>query len=93
MIIRYTAKSKEEIESAFEWYNNQRKGLGYEFLDCLEASLHKIGKYPEMYEICYSNFRRCVVRKFPFSIFYTIEETEIAIHSVFDNRQDPQKRP
>ena len=93
MYIRYTEKSKKDVEIAFEWYSLQRKGLGYEFLDCVEESLKNIEKFPEMYEKCYSDFRRCVTRKFPFSIFYTIEESEIIIHSIFDNRQDPQKRP
>jgi putative addiction module component (TIGR02574 family) len=41
----------------------------------------------------YSDFRGCPIRHFPFSIFYTIENFEIIIHSVFDNRQDPDKRP
>ncbi|MCF8076990.1 MAG: addiction module protein [Desulfotignum sp.] len=41
----------------------------------------------------YSDFRGCPIRRFPFSIFYTIEDFEIIIHSVFDNRQDPDKRP
>ena len=48
---------------------------------------------PEMYKIRYSNFRGCPIRRFPFSIFYTIEDNEIVVHSVFDNRQDPRKRP
>jgi len=50
-------------------------------------------RFPEMYTISYSIFRRCVIRRFPFSIFYTIENEEIVIHSVFDNRQDTKKRP
>jgi hypothetical protein len=47
----------------------------------------------EMYRIHYLNFRGCLVRRFPFSVFYTVEENEIVVHSVFDNRQDPEKRP
>ncbi len=79
MNIRYTERSKNEVQTAFDWYNKQRKGLGYEFLDCVEASLNNIEKFPEMYEECHSNFRRCIVRKFPYEIFYTIEESEIGI--------------
>jgi len=48
---------------------------------------------PKMYRIFYSIFRGCVIRRFPFTIFYTIEDKEIVVHSVFDNRQDPKKRP
>ena len=85
--------SKDDVELAFAWYEKQRRGLGFEFLDCVEVSVNNILSFPEMYEKIYSDFRRCVVRRFPFSVFYTIEGDEIVIHAVFDNRQDPKKRP
>ena len=93
MRLQYTDRSKDDIDLAFRWYELQRRGLGFEFLDCIEISLNNIISFPEMYEISHSNFRRCVIRRFPFSIFYTIENDKIIIHSVFDNRQDPKKRP
>lgn len=93
MILRYTDRAKDDVELAFVWYEKQRRGLGFEFLDCVEISLKNILSFPEMHNILYSRFRRCVIRRFPFSIFYTIENDEIVIHSVFDNRQDPGKRP
>ncbi len=93
MILRYTDRSKDDVELAFGWYETQRRGLGFEFLDCVEMSLYDILRFPKMYITCYSKFRRCVIRRFPFSIFYTIEDKEIVIHSIFDNRQDPKKRP
>lgn len=93
MRLRYTERAKNDIESAFAWYERQRRGLGFDFLDCIEISVKSILENPEMYQIFYSNFRGCVIRRFPFSIFYTIEDKEIVVHSVFDNRQDPEKRP
>ena len=93
MKLRYTARAKDDVELSFAWYERQRRGLGFEFLDCVEASIQSILENPEMYRICYSCFRGCVVRRFPFSVFYTIEENEIVAHSIFDSRQDPEKRP
>ncbi|MDA3938442.1 MAG: type II toxin-antitoxin system RelE/ParE family toxin [Spirochaetia bacterium] len=93
MKLTYTARAKDDVEIAFRWYEMQRRGLGFEFLDCIEASLSSILRYPEMHEKIYSNFRRCVIRRFPFSIFYSVETNMLVIHSVFDNRQDPGKRP
>ncbi len=72
---------------------NIEKGLGFEFLESVESSINSILSFPEIYPKSYSNFRRCIIRRFPFSIFYTIEDKEIVIHSLFDNRQDPGKRP
>ena len=93
MRLRYTDRSKDDVELAFSWYERQRRGLGFEFLDCVEASLQNIIDGPEIYQMRYSNFRGCPIRRFPFSIFYKIEENEIVVHSVFDNRQDPNRGP
>lgn len=93
MKLLYTDRSKDDVELFFAWYERQRKGLDFEFLDCIEASLQNIMSNPEMYQIGYSSFRGCPIRRFPFSIFYSIEDNVIIVHSVFDNRQDPKKRP
>jgi toxin ParE1/3/4 len=93
MNLRYTGRSKDDLELTFMWYERQRRGLGFEFLDCVEAALQNIIDYPEIYQLRYSCFRGCPIRRFPFSIFYSIENSEIVVHAVFDNRQDPEKRP
>lgn len=93
MKLSYTERAKGEIESAFSWYERQRPGLGFEFLDCLEVAIRHIISFPESCQVVYSRFRRCVVRRFPFSIFFTIEAEEIVVHAVFDNHQNPQKLP
>jgi toxin ParE1/3/4 len=91
--LRYTERARADVELAFEWYEKQRRGLGFELLDCIEIATKQILVFPEAYQLSYKNFRRCVTRRFPFSLFYTIEEDVIVIHSVFDNRMDPGKRP
>jgi hypothetical protein len=40
-----------------------------------------------------SDFRRCLTRRFPFSLIYTIESHRIVIHAVFDNRRNPRRLP
>ena len=94
MRLRYTDRAKEDIEKAVLWYERQRKNLGFEFLDCIKQSEELIITNPELYAISHSSFRGCIVKRFPFSIYYTIESTnKIIVHSVFDNRQDPEKKP
>ncbi|MES9904381.1 MAG: type II toxin-antitoxin system RelE/ParE family toxin [Sedimenticola sp.] len=93
MKLRYTDRAKVDVELSFAWYERQRRGLGFEFLDCVEIAVKSIFENSEIYKINYSIFRSCVIRRFPFSVFYTIEDTKIVVHSVFDNRQDPKKRP
>ena len=93
MKLKYTDRSLEDIDNAVTWYEYQRKGLGFEFLDCIEVAIERILRFPELYEKQYKNFRRCVIGRFPFSVYYTIEDNILIIHSVFDNRQYPDKMP
>ena len=94
MKLRYTDRAKDDIEIATLWYEKQKTGLGFEFFDCIKESEELIKTQPKMYAVSYSFYRGCVVKRFPFSIYYTIEnKKEIVVHSIFDNRQNPDKKP
>ena len=93
MKIYYTIRAKRDVDLAYEWYESQHEGLGTKFLNSIETSLSKITSYPDMYPILFQVFHRCLIKTFPFSVFYTKEKNKIIIHAVFDNRLDPEKRP
>lgn len=93
MNLRYTDRAKDDVDVAFLWYERQKNGLGFDFLDCIENGIKSIIENPQIYQKHYLTFRRCIIRRFPFSIFYSIEANEIVVHSVFDNRRDPAKKP
>ena len=38
MKLRYTSRAKDELEIVLVWYERQRKGLGCEFLACVEVA-------------------------------------------------------
>jgi len=69
MNLRYTERAQEDLEVAVSWYEKQKHGLGLEFLDSVESSLKRIKSSPHMYEIIYASHRRCLIRRFPFSLF------------------------
>ncbi len=92
MRLLYTVRAKHDLDVAFTWYEEQRRGLGFEFLDCVEALIETILYMPSA-GFSYHQFKRALVRRFPFSVFYTIEDDQLIIHAVFDNRQDPDKLP
>ena len=94
MNLSYTDRAKDDIELAVLWYEKQRKGLGLEFFERIKEGEKLIKLQPKMYTVSYSIFRQCVLKRFPFSIYYTIENNEsVVVHSVFDNRQNPDKKP
>lgn len=93
MKVVYTERARKDLEIAFAWYEKQNPGLGLEFLDSVEFTIKSIEHRPHLYAINHSQFRRALLRRFPFAIFYTLEQHSIVIHAVFDCRQDPEKMP
>ncbi len=93
MKLKYTPRAENDLRLAISWYEEQRTGLGLEFMDCVEFAVKRILAFPESYEKPYKFFHRCVIRRFPFSIFYTIKDEIVIIHAIFDNRQDPINLP
>ncbi|MDY6782876.1 MAG: type II toxin-antitoxin system RelE/ParE family toxin [Cyanobacteriota bacterium] len=81
---------REELNSAYSWYESQAPGLGDEFLDCVEEGLGRIGQVPESYAIVYRDVRRAVIRRFPYAIYYRIVSSRVIITAIFHGRRDPQ---
>ena len=84
-------QTEQDLEGAYDWYESQSSGLGKEFLRNVEACLSLIKRNPEIHSIVYKNFRRALVRRFPFAIFYEQEKNELIIYAVFHCSQDPVK--
>jgi len=49
MRLRYTDRAKDDLDIAFQWYEGQRHGLGFDFLDCVEATIETILQMPKLY--------------------------------------------
>jgi plasmid stabilization system protein ParE len=79
------------MADAFAWYEQQDLGLGLEFLRCVEATVVSIQRHPLMYPVMFGDYRRALVRRFPYVIFYLIEPERIVVHAVFHCSQDPDK--
>ncbi len=44
MITRYTDRALTEIDLGILWYEEQKRGLGSDFLDCVEAAVKTFQK-------------------------------------------------
>jgi len=84
-------EATSDIESAYAWYEKRRVGLGEEFLGCVDAIIQGLGRTPEMYSKVYKEYRRALVRRFPYAIFYEYSDRIITIYAVFHTARDPDK--
>ena len=84
-------EAEQDAAQAYVWYEKQEPGLGEEFLRCVDACIHFIRRNPEIYGVVHENYRRAVVRRFPYVIFYEYSDNTIIVYSVFHCSQDPKK--
>lgn len=84
-------EAEQDISEAYAWYEDRRLGLGEEFLSCVDAWIQAICRMPEIYAVVYENYRRVLVRRFPYSIFYEYASNTVTVYCVFHNSRDPQK--
>ena len=88
LVIRPEAE-RDALE-AFRWYNDQVPGLGQEFLAEIDDALESIRVHPQANRKLYREYRRGLMRRFPFSIFYAIRDTRIVVVGIFHAARDPR---
>lgn len=81
---------RDAIE-ACAWYEGRETGLGEQFLSCLDDCLLLIRRNPDMYEVVYKTYRRAIMRRFPYAIFFRQANDTTTVYSIFHCSQHPRK--
>lgn len=68
-----------DIDKAVDYYNRISAGLGFEFTDTLDRYLKNIANLPTATSIRYDNVRVKPIDTFPFTIHYTISDSNLII--------------
>jgi len=84
-------EAEQDLAEACAWYESRRLGLGEEFLSCVEACVEAIRRTPEMHPVVDEDYRRGLVRRFPYAVFYECAEATVTIYGVFHTSRDPRK--
>ncbi|MDQ7782762.1 MAG: type II toxin-antitoxin system RelE/ParE family toxin [Desulfomonilaceae bacterium] len=81
--------AQAEFDEAFDWYERRKPGLGVDFVAHVQAVFDEIKTRPEMYATVFQDIRRATVRRFPYSVFYTVEPQRVVVLAVFHTKRDP----
>jgi plasmid stabilization system protein ParE len=86
---RLLTEAKAEFDAAVEWYEQQRPGLGADFLARVGAVLNRIASQPKIHAAVYGAVRKAVVTRFPYVVLYQEDVGEIVVIAVFHTARDP----
>ena len=87
VVFRRAAKS--EFEDAAVRYDEQRPGLGEEFIHEIEQALARAVLAPQRYPLVFGDIRRTVARRFPFSVYFRVRADALVVLAVFHGRRNP----
>ena len=78
-----------DIEAAFQWYESEEPGLGFEFVDELRHAYRRILNGPFKYQDLQFGIRRAITRRFPYAIYFSVEGEAIVVLAVLHTARDP----
>jgi hypothetical protein len=83
-----------DIQEAVDYYDFKQIGLGEYFFQALEDHIEVVRNNP-FFQIRYKDYYGLPIKKFPFIIFYFIQEEEKIVYvvSVFNTSLNPKKYP
>lgn len=78
-----------EYAEAVQYYTEQRVEVAQAFINAIEDTVYRIRESPASYAAIDEDVRRCMARKFPYGVLYTIEQDYILILAVMHCSREP----
>jgi len=89
MKIKILKSAREDLKEGFHFYELQQGGLGSYFLESLSSDIESLKLFAGIHSIHFKKYHRLFSKRFPFAVYYRIEEDEIRVYAVIDCRKDP----
>jgi plasmid stabilization system protein ParE len=89
MKLRILDAASQDLVDGYGFYERQQVGLGDYFLDALFADIDSLMLYAGIHAVFFGSFYRLLAKRFPFAVFYRIEEDEVRVYAVLDCRRNP----
>ncbi len=79
----------DDLIKDYDFYERSERGLGDYFLTNLYSDIESLMVFGGIHRKAYHEFHRAISKRFPFAIYYTVENEIIQIRSVVDCRRRP----
>jgi toxin ParE1/3/4 len=95
MAYRLTVSDRavREIGEAYEWYEEQLRGLGAEFIVALDAQFQLLTQTPLLFPEIRRGIRRTLLSHFPYGVFYAPKGDLVSVLAVVHTARNPRRWP
>ena len=88
--LRFLPEVEQDAIGGYVWYESKSPGLGEEFLRIFYACAGDIPKNPLLYPKVHGEFRRRLLRRFPYAIYFVIKDDQVIVFGLFHCARDPR---
>lgn len=91
MRIEILESARDDLALGRSFYDRRAPGLGNYFLDSLSSDIDSLLLFAGVHSIHFERYHRMLSKRFPFAVYYRVEQDVIRVHAVLDLRQDPRR--
>jgi len=77
------------VLDAARFYEKRNEGLGWRFLRAVGDAETRIARNPRTFPLLEGEFRRCIVRGFPYSLLFRFDDDGVLVVAVANQRRRP----
>jgi plasmid stabilization system protein ParE len=74
---------------AHDWYEGEVRGLGRRFRQSVDVLAERMSENPRQFPVVFRNVRRALFRRFPYSLFFVVEDETLLVIACFHASRDP----
>jgi hypothetical protein len=78
-----------EINEAVDYFEEVESGFGFDFATEVHFAIERIMAFPKAWPLLENDIHRCLVRRFPYGIVYSVEKEIIIIIAVMHLHRNP----
>lgn len=89
MNIKILNSANQDLIDGHWFYEKQVAGLGTYFLDSLFSDIDSLTISAGIHPIYFGKYHRILSKRFPFAIYYRVENKTVFVYAVLDCRRSP----
>ena len=90
MNIKLSPFAEQDLDESKEYYDQQKIGLGDEFISEIVEKFELIKQNPKQFPIQYKKMQKATLDRFSFGIFYIVKNLTIYVLGIFHSSRNPK---
>ena len=83
-------EAQDDLIDAYWFYEEQSDGVGKFFVESIIADMERLTFLAGIHSLHFGK-HRMIASRFPYSIYYMVEEQTVRISAILDDRRDPDR--